>query len=261
MDYGENICQAMDTIIAKRLSELNFDITDMYTVVKPIDKTRGIYQIEKNGNKYEALAQGTYNSGDIVYVTIPKGLDENTKIISGLKNARNQNELFKEIRESKKNNFLETAKGAFLSFGVDQLNVQGLNALKLSFNFKKIGNVDKIKVQIVDDKLKTHIEEIDLSTLVSISSSNYSLQECLISIKNINKISSINLIGGEGTIDDVPFKNVSYSLGNKIGYSTQEEIEELKNENQKIINILENQIKELQNQLQWLTEQITTIQS
>lgn len=260
MDYAENMFQAMDTIIAKRLSELNFDITDMYTVVKPIDKTRGIYQIEKNGNKYEALAQGTYNPGDIVYVTIPKGLDENTKIISGLKNARNQNELFKEIRESKKSNFLETAKGAFLSFGVDQLNVQGLNALKLSFNFKKIGNVDKIKVQIVDDKLKTHIEEIDLSTLVSISSNNYSLQECLIPIKNINKISSINLIGGEGT-DDVPFKNVSYSLGNKIGYSTQEEIEELKNENQKTINILENQIKELQNQLQQLTEQIITMQS
>lgn len=93
MDYGENICQAIDTIIAKRLSELQFDITDNFTIFDDSDKANGFYTVGKDlKNTFVAFGSLSYNKGDEVYITIPKGDWNETKFILGPKKQnRNRN--------------------------------------------------------------------------------------------------------------------------------------------------------------------------
>jgi hypothetical protein len=74
-DYGQLFCEAVDTIVKERLSNIKFDNTVLCTVIDIKDKTQGKYMVSYSEAKFEAYARGedVFNKGDSVYVQIPGG--------------------------------------------------------------------------------------------------------------------------------------------------------------------------------------------
>lgn len=74
VDYGEVFCEAVDTIIAKRLSGLEFDVTKTCRVIDDTYKKQGKYTVTDNSVKFEAYSTlTTLNVNDSVLVNIPSG--------------------------------------------------------------------------------------------------------------------------------------------------------------------------------------------
>jgi hypothetical protein len=48
IDYGETICQAVDTIVTERLNGIAFDKTILCTVVDNSLKKEGVYTVSSN---------------------------------------------------------------------------------------------------------------------------------------------------------------------------------------------------------------------
>lgn len=80
--YGEIICEAVDTIVSKRMESLNYDITTNCLVTDNTYKAWGKYTVSNNSIQFEAYSTiTTLEVGDSVLVNIPKGDYNNQKTI------------------------------------------------------------------------------------------------------------------------------------------------------------------------------------
>jgi hypothetical protein len=72
-DYGQLFCQAVDTIVKERLSNINYDKTILCTIEEVKDKEKGRYLVSYTDAKFEAYALNDvkYTKGSQVYVQIP----------------------------------------------------------------------------------------------------------------------------------------------------------------------------------------------
>lgn len=81
-DYGEIFCEAVDSIIKERLSNIHFDETIVGKIVDDKDKASGKYIVSYNQTKFEAYSSTTtYTNNTEVYVQIPSGDWNEQKII------------------------------------------------------------------------------------------------------------------------------------------------------------------------------------
>ena len=73
-EYNELICEAIDTIVAARLSDLKFDKTIVCSITDASKADSGIYTVTDGSITFEALSDYThYIKGNQVQVTIPSG--------------------------------------------------------------------------------------------------------------------------------------------------------------------------------------------
>lgn len=80
-DYAEQILQAVDIVVGKRLNDIAFDRTDICTIVGDSDKKNGRYSVSNGSTKYDAFVDTSHNADaipeykidDIVRVSIPNG--------------------------------------------------------------------------------------------------------------------------------------------------------------------------------------------
>ena len=74
-EYGQVICEAIDTIVSERLSGIKFDTTILCTIVDDKDKAQGKYIVSYSDAKFEVYAMGDtkYSKNNNVYVQIPQG--------------------------------------------------------------------------------------------------------------------------------------------------------------------------------------------
>ena len=73
-DYGETICEAIDTIVSKKLEGLSYDITKICIIVDDTYKKQGRYTVADGALKFEAYSTITsLNINDNVLVNIPYG--------------------------------------------------------------------------------------------------------------------------------------------------------------------------------------------
>ena len=85
-NYGEQVCQAVDTIIQAKLKDLSFNVTETCTIVDDSLKEQGCYVVNNGSVRYTAYSQDTsYKNDDVVYVIIPNDDYGEQKIISGKK--------------------------------------------------------------------------------------------------------------------------------------------------------------------------------
>lgn len=82
LDYGEVLCEAVDTIISKKLENLAYDITKTCIVIDDTYKKQGRYTVADGALKFEAYSTiTTLNINDNVLVSIPNGDYDNQKTI------------------------------------------------------------------------------------------------------------------------------------------------------------------------------------
>lgn len=82
LDYGEVLCEAVDTIISKKLENLAYDITKTCIVIDDTYKKQGKYTVADGALKFEAYSTiTTLNINDNVLVSIPNGDYNNQKTI------------------------------------------------------------------------------------------------------------------------------------------------------------------------------------
>ena len=73
-NYGETLCEAIDTIISKKLEGLSYDITKTCIVIDDTYKKQGRYVVADGALKFEAYSTiTTLNINDNVLVNIPYG--------------------------------------------------------------------------------------------------------------------------------------------------------------------------------------------
>lgn len=84
MDYNETLCQAIDIIVAQRISEVNFDRTILCTITDDSKKDKGEYTVTDGSMTFQAFAEtDRYYKNNQVYVQIPMGDFSNRKLIVG----------------------------------------------------------------------------------------------------------------------------------------------------------------------------------
>lgn len=94
-DYGEIICQAVDTIITGRLSALSYDQTVLCTIVDDSKRSQGIYVVSNGSTKFEVYSTtDEYRNNTNVYVLIPNGDWNETKTITGKKIIKEQEKTY-----------------------------------------------------------------------------------------------------------------------------------------------------------------------
>ena len=84
MDYNEILCQAIDTIISQRISEIGFDKTIVCTIVDDSKKESGEYLVTDGSLTFWASCDSDkYRNNHQVYVTVPMGDYSQKKVIIG----------------------------------------------------------------------------------------------------------------------------------------------------------------------------------
>ena len=84
IDIAEQICLAVDQIIAKRLEDINYDTTITGTIVDNTDAKTYKYTCSNGSSNFIAYSRDTtYKVGDSVQITIPNGDYDQQKIIIG----------------------------------------------------------------------------------------------------------------------------------------------------------------------------------
>lgn len=88
-DYGNIFCESVDTIITQRLAGLKYDQTVLCSIVDDSKREKGIYRVTNGSIIFEAVSSETnYRNDNNVYVLIPEGNWNETKIITGKKNNK-----------------------------------------------------------------------------------------------------------------------------------------------------------------------------
>ena len=76
------MCQAIDTIVKQRLSEIKFDETILCTIIGNSKREFGCYRVQYGGLNFEAYSENKkYEIGTQVYILVPKGDYSQQKII------------------------------------------------------------------------------------------------------------------------------------------------------------------------------------
>lgn len=86
MDVSENLFQAIDILIKKKIEAVRFDETVNATIIDASKSSLGQYLVSTGNAKFYAYSQETkYRKNDVVLVTIPQGDYNNQKVIIGKK--------------------------------------------------------------------------------------------------------------------------------------------------------------------------------
>ena len=83
-DYVENLFRSIDTIIAERIKNLPYDITEIVEIIDDKNSQNGIYKVSPN-NQFEETVYSdnpTYQNGDKVYLLRVAGTER--RFIIGL---------------------------------------------------------------------------------------------------------------------------------------------------------------------------------
>jgi hypothetical protein len=73
-DYDQIICEAIDTIVTKKLESISFDRTILCTIVDNSAKESGMYTVSDGSVKFTAYSSDTtFLVNTNVYVQIPNG--------------------------------------------------------------------------------------------------------------------------------------------------------------------------------------------
>ena len=79
---NEDIFTAIDLIVGKRLEEISYDITKPYTIKEVLGN--GEYKVSDGSSSFLAYSESEeYKTDDEVYVLIPNGDYNETKLITG----------------------------------------------------------------------------------------------------------------------------------------------------------------------------------
>lgn len=88
---SEQLLQAVDIVIDKKISELEFDKTIQATVFSIVNLDTGEYKVRYSGNIFSAFSNDldkTYKVDDLVYVVVPEGNFSAKKMITSLVSAQ-----------------------------------------------------------------------------------------------------------------------------------------------------------------------------
>lgn len=84
MDIAEQIFQAIDTIVTKKVEGINFDTTINCTITDAKYASEGKYTVSSGSATFTAYSVTTnYKEKDAVYVIVPNGDYNQQKIIVG----------------------------------------------------------------------------------------------------------------------------------------------------------------------------------
>ena len=90
-NISESLFQAIDTIVNKRLQAINFDNTDIYSIVDASKADLGEYKVTDGNVTFTAYSQTTtYKENEAVYVTIPNNDFNQQKLIIGKYTANSE---------------------------------------------------------------------------------------------------------------------------------------------------------------------------
>ena len=82
IDYNKIFCNAVDTIVSKRLENVSFDNTVTAEIIDATDAEFGHYIVREKDLTYDVMSENyNYKVGDKVYVTVPGGDYNKTKVI------------------------------------------------------------------------------------------------------------------------------------------------------------------------------------
>ena len=87
-DYGQLFCEAVDTIVQQRLSQMNFDVTKICVIINDNEASNGKYRVKVIDGLSEFEAYSTdlnFKNNDVVYVSIPVNDMNEQKFILGKK--------------------------------------------------------------------------------------------------------------------------------------------------------------------------------
>ena len=87
-----NICQAIDIIVNRAISKINYDKTILAQVIECVDATIGKYKIRYQDGTwyaYSSIPGEVYPVFSNVYVLIPEGDFSKTKMIIGSTDSKN----------------------------------------------------------------------------------------------------------------------------------------------------------------------------
>jgi hypothetical protein len=74
INFGEVFCEAVDTIVSNKISNLNYNITKTCIIVDDTYGKIGKYIVQENATKYTAYSTDTsLKNNDSVLVLIPNG--------------------------------------------------------------------------------------------------------------------------------------------------------------------------------------------
>ena len=83
-DVSESLFQAIDTIVTKRIEAINFDNTDIYSIIDASKAEYGEYKVTDGSVVFTAYSTNTnYKKDEAVYVTIPNNDFNQQKLIIG----------------------------------------------------------------------------------------------------------------------------------------------------------------------------------
>lgn len=222
----ENLFKAIDIITQERLTNLGYDKTIKATITDDSNADKGEYIVSDGSSDFIAYSNVKYSVGTIVYVIIPQGDYDNTKLIVGKYTDENStynyvspSDDFLDITHNLVTNVSEDA--ALLAndpddrfctvWKADGLNYQGYNRLALKGNFRTwLSSLDVINgtyglmLYVVSKEISYSGNDFERTYKFNLSSEDmygnpfnfetYYLQEKVFDISNIPDIISMELI-------------------------------------------------------------------
>ena len=225
MEALENLFKAIDIITQERLTGLGYDKTIKATIVDDSNADKGEYIVSDGSSKFTAYSDVKYSVDTVVYVIIPQGDYDNTKLIVGkytdknsTYNYANPSDDFLDITHNLVQGVSEVSLLAndpdckFQSiWKLDNLNYQGYNRLALKGNFRTwLSSLDVVNgtygliLYVVSKETSYNGNDFERTYKFDLSSNDmygnpfnfetYYLQEKVFDISNIPDIISMELV-------------------------------------------------------------------
>ncbi len=222
----ENLFKAIDIITQERLTNLGYDKTIKATITDDSNADKGEYTVSDGSSDFVAYSNVKYSVGTIVYVIIPQGDYDNTKLIVG--KYTDENSTYNYVSPS--DDFLDITHNLVTNVPVDAallandpddrfitvwkadgLNYQGYNRLALKGNFRTwLSSLDVINgtygliLYVVSKEVSYSGNDFERTYKFNLSSEDmygnpfnfetYYLQEKVFDISNIPDIISMELV-------------------------------------------------------------------
>ena len=222
----ENLFKAIDIITQERLANLGYDKTIKATITDDSNADKGEYTVSDGSSDFVAYSNVKYSVGTIVYVIIPQGDYDNTKLIVG--KYTDENSTYNYVSPS--DDFLDITHNLVINVSedaallandpddkfitvwkADGLNYQGYNRLALKGNFRTwLSSLDVINgtygliLYVVSKEVSYNGNDFERTYKFNLSSEDmygnpfnfetYYLQEKVFDISNIPDIISMELV-------------------------------------------------------------------
>lgn len=259
-NFSENIFEAVDTIVQRRLNEIAYDITKEFTIVDNSSREEGKYVVSDGSIQFIAYSENKkYKKDDIVYITIPNGDFSQQKFIIGQKlTASDQTSIYLSPFDNLIDVYhvVENSPEEYglIAQNEDKTNIEILNQIDLKHSgYTRLGLAADFKSLLKDFNvisgdygLRATLNNefiVDLNTADMIGNpyqfNTYYSQEQVFDISEINTITSIRLEfyhnndfnttnGGlvyEGPVlNNLFVKNIKLYLGYEIQAETDNEL-------------------------------------